>query len=316
MPNMMPTRFLLLLALGMSASCGEVGPIGPQGQSGPTGPAGPQGPAGAMGTAGTGLPQLSAATTYYVSPSGNDMNDGLSLGTAFAKVQRAVDAAAQINLRGFPLTIQIADGTYMESVVLRALQGTRSLSEGPSVVLRGNVNTPASVTITGTSGAAISASGSNVNSYLLDGLRLVAPTGGSAVLASQGAQISLAKLQVSGGARQLRAMEQASLLATQATLLVENGATEAFVMAEEVSYVSLRNANITFLAGAAYGVGTFWAAHSSSIALNPGTLFTGAANVSGPRFNATGVSSLVVPNGCANLPGTVAGTTASNGICY
>lgn len=316
MPHILPPRFFLLLALGMSVSCGEVGPTGPQGPSGQTGSTGPQGPAGAMGAQGAGLPQLTGGTTYYVSPSGSDMNDGLSMATAFAKVQRAVDAAAQINLRGFPLTIQIADGAYTESVVLRALQGTRSLTEGTSVALRGNPTTPTSVTITGTSGAAISASGSNVNGYLLDGLRLVAPTGGSAVLVSQGAQVTLVKLQVAGGARQLRAMEQGSLLATQATILVENGATEAFVMAEEVSYVSLRSANITFLAGAAYGVGTFWAAHSSSIAFNPNTIFTGSANVSGPRFNVTGVSSIVYPNGCGNLPGTVAGTTASNGICY
>ena len=54
------------------------------------------------------------ATTYYVSTTGNDENDGLSLGTAFSSLAKAVDAAGAEEAE-----ILIAPGTYEQSAAIR-----------------------------------------------------------------------------------------------------------------------------------------------------------------------------------------------------
>lgn len=54
------------------------------------------------------------ATTYYVSTTGSDENDGLSLGTAFSSLARAVDAAGTDEAE-----ILIAPGTYTQSAAVR-----------------------------------------------------------------------------------------------------------------------------------------------------------------------------------------------------
>ena len=54
------------------------------------------------------------ATTYYVSTSGSDENDGLSSGTAFSSLAKAVDAAGAEEAE-----ILIAPGTYTQSAAIR-----------------------------------------------------------------------------------------------------------------------------------------------------------------------------------------------------
>ncbi len=57
--------------------------------------------------------------TYYVSPSGNDANDGLSIGTAWRTIQHAADNVSAGDI------VKIASGTYNEEVRLSA-SGTPS----------------------------------------------------------------------------------------------------------------------------------------------------------------------------------------------
>lgn len=75
-----------------------------------------------------------ADTTYYVSTSGSDSNDGLSLGTAFSSLARAVDAAGAEGAE-----ILIAPGTYEQSAAIRveaplSIRGTGAAAT--NVVLR------------------------------------------------------------------------------------------------------------------------------------------------------------------------------------
>lgn len=62
----------------------------------------------------TGLrEQLAANRTYYVSTTGNNANSGLSAGTPFATLQKAVDEAHKLDCSIYNVTIQLADGSYV-----------------------------------------------------------------------------------------------------------------------------------------------------------------------------------------------------------
>ena len=87
---------------------------------------------------------LTANRTYYVSPSGSDTaNDGLSAGTPYQTISKAYGViAGSLDLGGFTVTIQLADGTYTAGL---AVSGP--WTGGGSVVLQGNAATPGNVVI-------------------------------------------------------------------------------------------------------------------------------------------------------------------------
>lgn len=68
-----------------------------------------------------------AGTNYYVSPSGNDANSGLSASDPFRTIQKAVDAAQAGDF------INLADGSYLQNFVTR-----RNGSVGLPIVIRGS----------------------------------------------------------------------------------------------------------------------------------------------------------------------------------
>ncbi|WP_411034475.1 DUF2793 domain-containing protein [Shinella sp. BYT-45] len=94
-------------------------------------------PAGVLGL----RPQLAANRTYHVAPGGSDGNDGLTAGTPFASLQRAIDAAHALDCAGHDVTIQLAAGSYAGAAVTRPLVG------GGTLFIRGNETAPASVVL-------------------------------------------------------------------------------------------------------------------------------------------------------------------------
>jgi hypothetical protein len=81
--------------------------------------------------------RLQAARTYYVRTDGNDANTGLvnDAAGAFLTGQRAVNEAASLDLNGYTLTIQFADGTYNGGVsITQAFLGAVSFG----VTIQGN----------------------------------------------------------------------------------------------------------------------------------------------------------------------------------
>ena len=122
---------------------GDTGAIGPQGPKGDTGATGARGPAGANGKSAyqsaqsggftgtesefnTGLaasvPLSSNLTMYVNASSGNDGNDGLSSSKAKKTIQAAVDAIPK-NLGVYSAFINVAAGTYNESVIISGFYG-------------------------------------------------------------------------------------------------------------------------------------------------------------------------------------------------
>jgi hypothetical protein len=86
--------------------------------------------------------QLVANRTYFVSTTGNDSNNGLTSGTAFLTIQKAINVVAGLDISTFNVTISVADGTYAGA----ALVSGPWLGSGV-VTLQGNVTTPANCII-------------------------------------------------------------------------------------------------------------------------------------------------------------------------
>lgn len=87
---------------------------------------------------------LQADRTYYVATTGDDTNDGLSTGSAFATIQHAWDSLADLDCQNYLVTIQVADGTYDEDSIdiYRGPISNRPWGD-PAVFILGNTTTPA-----------------------------------------------------------------------------------------------------------------------------------------------------------------------------
>lgn len=109
-------------------------------------------------------PVLQANKTYYVNAStGSDSNNGLTSGTAFATLQKAVDVINSFNLNGYGVTVNVANGTYAQTT-LRQINGTGS------IYFQGNSASPSSVVISSTLGSCLKADG--CNGYTIDGFKV------------------------------------------------------------------------------------------------------------------------------------------------
>jgi len=73
-------------------------------------------------------PILTAAQTYFVATTGSDANNGLASGTAFQTIQKAVNVISKFNLNGFNITVNVANGTYNQSVTLLPTAGSGTVT--------------------------------------------------------------------------------------------------------------------------------------------------------------------------------------------
>jgi len=114
---------------------------------------------------------LTANTTFYVSTTGSDSNNGLSSGTPWATLQHAYNTIqTTYDLAGFVATIQLANGTYTANLNANGpLVGAQGAS---SLVINGNSATPTNV--------------------------IISVSGNFCIGAASGAQLTVQNLEVSG----------------------------------------------------------------------------------------------------------------------
>lgn len=94
--------------------------------------------------AGSAREILTADRTYYVDASaGSDSNNGLTVGTAFATIQKAIDVGLAVDNSIYQVTIQVQDGTYNEVINV-----DRSPIGGGLLKIVGNVSSPGNVLLT------------------------------------------------------------------------------------------------------------------------------------------------------------------------
>ena len=128
---------------------------------------------------------LTADRTYYVDASlGANANDGLSSGAPFATIKFAVDTALALDVGAYNVTIQCADGTYTEQVLVSGV----FVGSG-SITIRGNPTTPSNVHIDSPAHGLSIQYGASIR---IEGVKLTASSGNGILVVNGG------KVEVSG----------------------------------------------------------------------------------------------------------------------
>lgn len=130
--------------------------------------------------------KLTAARTYYIDvTNGNDNNDGRAAGSgrAFQTIQKFWDTCLKLDLNGYTVTGQLADGTYTGGL---AASGPVL---GGDVVLNGNASTPTNVVISKSSGDTISLiAGARLT---LQNMRVASGGGNGCIVDGAGSKLTL-----------------------------------------------------------------------------------------------------------------------------
>lgn len=245
--------------------------------------------------------RLTAARTYYVSPTGNNTASGLSAATAFATIQRALDVIlGTLDLGGYDVTIQAAAGTYTDPVRMISPQ----VGAG-RITLLGNPTTPANVLINVTNAACIQVDSAAARLFV-GGVKLQ-NTGAAALLNAR-----------NGGYIETIAKNEFGSCPVGHRILSEFGSTIYALAPEIISGTAAgahlyanTNANL-FVQGATWTASGTAAQSAFVIAAGGGVVYayanTATGTFSGQRYNASQGAAINSNGGGANyFPGTSAG---------
>jgi hypothetical protein len=263
--------------------------------------------------------KLTADLNLYVSPTGNDANDGMSSGTAFANPQRAADFIyGNVDQDGkCNVIVHVADGTY--NTPGGSAPSTLICSgplNGPPIQFIGNLATPGNCVIRNTVGSAITvASGAQVS---LGGFR-VSSTGGTLNYGLQCTNSSRATFHN----MDFGPCTSAQMFAERSTIAMDSNTPVAFALSGNAPYciaavnhgrITLSGAAVTLASALAFS-SAFAQASMCSVIQVDGMTFAGPA-ATGTRYGAT-TNSVIYPNLAVYpafaFPGSVAGAVSSGG---
>lgn len=250
---------------------------------------------------------LQADRTYYVRTDGSDSNAGLvnSAAGAFLTRQAAWDALARLDLNGFNVTVQVADGTYTGG-----LTATRVPVGNGTVTIQGNLTTWSNVAINTTATDCFRFPTAMAATVLIQGFKLTTTTSGRCIIVVAPVQVQFNKIEFGACATQhLNATNAGSMLsaATGASYTISSSVT-AHVSAQRAGQVALSGATITF--SGSLTLGNFLIGSDAGMIL--ATAMSWVGTFTGGRAAANS-SSLIDNGGANNIPGTTGPVTATGG---
>lgn len=245
-------------------------------------------------------PALTGNRSYFVSTTGSDTYDGLTLATAFLTIQKAVDTAASFDTIIYDISIFVADGAYTGNVVLKTLVGA-----GSGFII-GNITTPATCLIS-TVGTAFAAA-NVIGRWNLSGFRITTTTSGF------GLNIDNSYVGINGN-MEFAACVNGHMVSTRFAVI---SITSPYTISASVNrHMNIQSLGlILYTPGSVTLVGTpnwsigFVTCTAMALCTSNIVVFTGAAT--GKRFDATLNAVINTFGGGINyFPGDVAGTTAT-----
>jgi hypothetical protein len=264
---------------------------------------------------------LRAPQVYYVNgTTGSDTNDGLTATTAFLTIQHALNVAVTWNQNGFPLTINVADGSYA-GITLPQLNGSGGC------VLQGSGT--GTCIISGVNKSAISQFEPSA-SYLIQGFALA-----SAGVGVPGDHMSGIMMYAGNNAmtdiKFLSCVGPHAITISNSVLNFNSNMTSSTnknhieiaapgllhlyaVWGSKIVFSTAPDQPILDITAAVNFADCFWRSDEGALIAGQYLSITGAASVTGQRYNAT-LNGVIAVNGSgvSYLPGTIAGVTASGG---
>lgn len=249
-----------------------------------------------------GREKLSANRTYYVRPDGSDSNNGLvnTAGGAFFTIGKAVSTAQALDLSNFNVTIQLADGTYNETVMVTApFLGTGM------VTIKGNAATPANVIVGSATASGFSVSGAGTRLAIQD-LRPRAGASGNAIEVRKQGYLAFSNLSFPAIANAHLLADSYGIAECTGSYAIAGGAASHISM-QGPSEVIVLGVTVTLSGTPAFT--TFADCNFLGFIKLISNTFSGTAT--GKRHNVV-TNGVIQANG-ATLPGSIAGTTATGG---
>lgn len=247
---------------------------------------------------------LFADRTYYVATTGSDSNDGLTVGTPFLTIQKAVNVvSSKLDISLFVVTIQVATGTY-DAFTFAAPFGSGS------VIVKGDNTTPANCLIQ-SSGACVLAAEAAPVARLIEGFKLVS-TGYAGLVACRLASLQFKNINFGAcAAYHMTASGGAVLTAYGDYSITGNATVHAFIEVAAIAILHLRT--VTISGGVALNSG-FAIARQGSMISAYGMIFSGS--YTGARYEVQ-TNGVCFVNGASTLffPGN-GGSTVSTGGQY
>lgn len=246
---------------------------------------------------------LQSDRTYFVDAgAGNDTNDGLTSGTAFATIQHAIDVCSAIDGNGHTLTIQLADGTYSGNLAFE-----RPLAGGERLKIQGNAVSPQNTVITAAVGATTTWKG-HVKAELRD---VQLENSGSTTLIdlSEKADLYIGNIIFKDATSSAQiALQDNSLLTVVADYSV-SGSAQKHILAKSNAVFKMSSQTITVSGGPNFSV-AFAEFDTGASYVQNGSSWSGAAT--GKRYDIT-MNATCKSDGVAHFPGDIAGTTSAGG---
>lgn len=251
---------------------------------------------------------LTAARTYYVDgTSGSDSNNGLTTGTAFATIQKAIDVTAGLDISIYDVTIDCysahsSSQTFTENLTLKDPLGSGQ------VIIKGNSANQDSITIQNSSGSVITCQIS-LKYKLLD-LKINETNGDPAIYVTNFGNLIIEGLHIAGtsGAYAVYANAVAFVTATAGSNNMKISGTPTYIFLAGNSAtvrVDTQSVNTDSLSS----FNTFAFASGLGIINLAATTYTTTA-ITGKKYN---VITNSVGFNVSNCPGNTAGTTATGG---
>jgi len=256
---------------------------------------------------------LTGATTFYVNVNtGSDSNNGLTSGTPWKTIQHAVTTISNTyDLAGFNCTIQLADGTYPESVSLTSYVGRGQLGHSGPILIQGNVGSPGNVVVSAPANWCFLSTETGLYEWDLSGMTLVSP--GIGVYADVGGWISLSNV-VFGACTNAHMLASGGIVELSGNYTI-TGNSACHIQAQSHGQVLFGGAGaLTCTLTGTPAFTTFAFANSLGIISAPAGTVTFSGSATGVRYNST-LNSVINTNsgGSTFFPGNSGGTTSTGG---
>ncbi|HHY49478.1 MAG TPA: DUF2793 domain-containing protein [Alphaproteobacteria bacterium] len=252
---------------------------------------------------------LTADRTYYVRTDGSDSNNGLSnsAGGAWATMQKAMDfIAANLDLAGYAVTVQVGPGTYSAGVLFKAVVG----QAGPdNLTFLGDLTTPSNVVVNIASGSAFYTNGVGIQARVR-GMKLTSSGSGNGFRAGTGSFLRFTDIDFGAtGGFHIQADTQGTVQAASNYSITGSASRHMFVQSQ--GQVQCVSRTITLTGTPAFT--QFADLDILSLLQINGCTFTGAAT--GKRYDVASNSAIFTNGaGATYLPGDTAGSTATGGL--